>query len=128
MMNIGVFLSGVIGAVMAFWSFVSACLELHGLIVLKMNGPKKLSARSNVVQDAFMFLAQAIILLVGRSSFYTNPGPSPEELLPWLLVSLLLTGGLINDRFRRIKTAMLYDIANPPYGRRSTDQEPIQEA
>lgn len=123
---LGVFAAGLAGSVLALWSVATSCLEMHGLYILKLNGPKKLSAISNIVRDTFMLVVQIIVAYVGASVIIVcDEQAIPYRLAAWATVSTLLSLNLIVDRIRRIKVEQLYDQrALNHFHRRSTDAAP----
>lgn len=120
MENLGLvqFISALTGVVLAVWSLVSACLELHALVLKKQNGAKKLGAISNIVRDAFTMSVQVVAMLVGLSTFVFDADALQAvpvwRQMAWVIVSGLLSSGLIVDRVRRIRVAQMYDVIDPP--------------
>jgi hypothetical protein len=124
-LGIAIFVFGLTGTIGATWSLASAYLELSALIVKNLNGPKKFSALSNVICDAFTLSAQVVIMLAGLE--YVHIGEDRGEAVSWLVVSALMTMSLIVNRIRRVRVGTMWDQIQKEgqqfHHRRATDSQ-----
>lgn len=113
MIEVWVFLAGLTGACLAAWSLGSSVRELQALILSKLNGPKKLAGISNIMRDSFLMSAQVVVGALGLFLLLADTPYTVNALRialgSLIIVSALLTLGLVVDRVRRYRVMQMYD-------------------